>query len=99
MSLAGGKFPAWSGDGRELFYMTLDDRLMGVPVEMRPAFSIGEEREILPARYYNGVGTTGRPYDVSPDGRRFLVIKEQARAQEMVVVLNWIEEVKRMVGR
>jgi hypothetical protein len=47
-------------------------------------------------------GGTGRTYDVSPDGRRFLVLKLAASAPSdvstrLVVVQNWTEELKRLV--
>ncbi len=35
--------------------------------------------------------------DISPDGERFLVIKEGAAAAEFVIVVNWFEELKRLV--
>src|SRR5262245_33075897 len=47
----------------------------------------------------------GRTYDVSPDGRRFLMIKNSAASDpsappdSMVVVINWTEELKRLVPR
>ena len=47
------------------------------------------------ARYYTG--PLGRPYDVSPDGQRFLMIKNNTgtdQAPSMVVVVNWLEELK-----
>ena len=45
-------------------------------------------------RYF--IGPAGRPYDVSPDGQRFLMIKAAGgeQAPSMVVVLNWLEELK-----
>ena len=61
--------------------------------------SAGDPVKVLNTRYY--AGATGRGYDVSPDGQRFLMIKENApeptagaRAPSVVVILNWSEESK-----
>ena len=55
----------------------------------------------IPHWQYLGLNAPGgRPYDVSLDGQRFLVIKEggtEGRAAEIVVVENWLEELKRLV--
>ena len=62
--------------------------------------------ELFDAQAYlvgpRAVGAPGRTYDISPDGQRFLMVKEsrseQAAAQrEIVVVQNWREELKRLV--
>ena len=68
-----------------------------VPIQTTPTFSAGTATTLFETRYVSGVsGATGRAYDVSPDGQRFLMIKEAAAAQArtMVVVLNWLEELK-----
>ena len=49
--------------------------------------------------YATGAPSEGRNYDVSADGKRFLMVKEsatQAAAPQIVVVLNWSEELKRL---
>ena len=43
---------------------------------------------------YMGVG---RNYDVSPDGERFLMIKESDDNAELILVQNWVDELKRLV--
>jgi serine/threonine-protein kinase len=98
VSTGGGSQPVWSRDGRELFYLDGDGVLTGVPV--RPtaaAFSSGNPARLLERAYF--FGATGRNYDVSSDGRRFLMIKEReadpATASDLVVVENWFGELKR----
>ena len=74
---------------------------MRVPVEARSAvWSAGTPVALLQRRYYTG--SQGRTYDVSPDGRRFLMIKEAGADQgdaapQIIVVQNWHEELKRLV--
>jgi hypothetical protein len=70
-------------------------------VRMEPGLSW---RSSTPARILQGqynYGGTGRTYDILPDGRRFLMIKQvggnEAAPQSLVVVQNWHEELKRLV--
>ena len=105
VSTAGGRRPLWARDGQELFYQAPSigptSTLMRVPVEARgTVWSAGTPVALFQGRYFTG--TQGRAYDVSPDGRRFLMIKEagddrgDARPQ-IIVVQNWTEELKRLV--
>jgi serine/threonine-protein kinase len=99
VSTSGGRHPAWSRNGRELFYLDLEGFLPTVDVDTTAGFRATAPRTILERRYFEPIGV--RSCDVSPDGRRFLMIKaaggpEGARAQ-IVVVLNWFEELKRRV--
>ena len=83
---------------------------MAAPVEtggqaLGAPFSSGTPVILFQAQYYSGSGAfLGRTYDVSPDGRHFLMIKESSGAADqtatptqIVVVQNWVEELKRLV--
>ena len=103
----GGTRPAWARNGRELFFLDGDGRLTSVPVQATATtFRPGAATKILNTRYYAGFSRRGqdlRAYDVSRDGQRFLMIKDEAGTGEtgasasMVVVVNWQEELKRLV--
>jgi Tol biopolymer transport system component len=69
VSTAGGGLPAWRRDGKELFYVSLDNRMMAVPVEAGPNFHAGAPAPLFPIRSSLG----GVSYDVSADGQRFIV--------------------------
>jgi eukaryotic-like serine/threonine-protein kinase len=101
VSSNGGTFPGWSRDGRELFYVATDGRLVSVSVETEPSFIAGKISQVVKPGFWPGTGTSGRPYDVSPDGKRFLMIKPfddaASSATRIVVVQNWFEELKRLV--
>jgi serine/threonine-protein kinase len=98
-----GYQPLWSPDGRELFFLNEGGRLMAVTVQTTPTFSASTPRMVFDRAYvWNVVGLSARTYDISPDGRRFLMIKDaesatRDSAPQMVVVLNWHEELKRLV--
>ena len=92
-----GEDPLWGPDGRELFYLT-SEAAMVVPVETGEAFQRGApERLFSMDPYHQGNGTN---WDVSPHGQRFLMVKRNnaaAEASEIVVVMNWFEELTRLV--
>ncbi len=99
VSTGGGTRPLWARSGRELFYLAPDGKLMAVPIRPGPGFTRGNAAVVVDRAYFAGVGL-GRSYDVSPDGTRFLMIKDAAAATaatQLVVVLNFFEELKRLV--
>jgi serine/threonine-protein kinase len=106
VSNAGGVQPLWARSGLELFYVTPDGALIAVPVEPRGAtWSAGSAARLVEGRYYTGaaVNQPSLQYDVSPDGKRFLMIKEgdstdqTSAPPQVIVVQHWTEELKRLV--
>jgi Tol biopolymer transport system component len=102
ISTAGGTRPAWARNGRELFYLDASNTLTAVPVQTSGStFSAGKPAKVFDAKYAEPYPP--RYYDVSPDGQRFLMIKDNAAGDpnatpaSMVVVLNWSEELKARV--
>jgi serine/threonine-protein kinase len=103
ISTGGGIQPLWARNGRELFYRH-GNSLLSVPVETTTTFRAGTPTTVFEGPYFSPpVGLAGRTYDVSRDGQRFLMIKDapagdpNAAAATIVVVLNWTEELKRLV--
>jgi serine/threonine-protein kinase len=95
ISTAGGEEPRWSRDGRELFYRG-GSKWYVVDVTLGPEFRAGTPRVLFEGSYVN---VPGWSYDVSPDGKRFLVIEgvEQKKAlTELVVITNWFNELRRL---
>ena len=78
----------------ELFYIDLEGYLMAVPVQTRSGFASGAPKRVFHARYHS-LDELGRSYDVSLDGRRFLMIKGSGDQATMVVVLNWFEDLRK----
>jgi serine/threonine-protein kinase len=101
ISTNGGMQPVWVRGERELLYRERDGAVMSVPVEFEPTFLPGTPTRLIEGLYYSG--GPGRSYDVSPDGRRLLMITRgdesggTSQAPTIVVVQNWFEELMRLV--
>jgi serine/threonine-protein kinase len=109
MSTGGGSLPVWSPDGRELFYRS-GDTIMTLTVKTKPTFSAGKPEPL--ARKITDWETVASGlslynlWDISPDGKRFLVIRSAESAAsasgaatpaKINIVLNWFEELKQRV--
>jgi serine/threonine-protein kinase len=104
ISTDGGSRPAFSRRGDELFYLDRNGFLTAVPFTTKGTTLVpGAPKTILRTAYLAGSSALGldlRAYDVSPDGKRFLMIKDDAssdqsaNAPEMVVVLNLASELR-----
>ena len=101
VSPTGGREPAWSRNGRELFYLDGEGALVTIPIQTQPVFSAGKPTTLFDAPYFPVTGT--RRYEVTADGQRFLFIKDNAdqaavsATPSLVVIQNWQEELKRLV--
>ena len=98
VSTQGGTQPVWSSNGQELFYRD-GNKMMAVEVEaITDAAPVLSEPELLFEDSYSyGAGITIPNYDVSADGQRFLMIKEDAGVNHLNLVLNWTKELERLV--
>ena len=101
LSTAGGGLPLWARNSDELFYVDPNGALMSVRVHRGTTWSASVPRKVLEPRYFLQVGGS-RNYDVSPDGKRFLMIKSAeapsaSPSQTLVVVQNWFDELERLV--
>ncbi len=106
ISARGGTQPVWARNGRELFYTVPDStatvdfsRMMVVDVTTAPTFTAG-----IPKPLESVVRLTNpiRGYDVTADGKRFITVRDNERSPEpppahMIVVQNWLEELKLLV--
>jgi serine/threonine-protein kinase len=100
ISTGGGTRPSWNSNGRELFYYIVPGTLMAVRIEPGSNFQAGSPVVVFEGAY--PAPLAGRQYSVSPDGRRFLMIKNAAPGAnapppQIIVVQNWFEELKRRV--
>jgi eukaryotic-like serine/threonine-protein kinase len=90
VSSGGGILPKWSRDGKELFYITGD---AVVAVAIRPDGSFGAPRKLFDRSNFL-LNYRFQTYDVSPDGKRFLMIQRDPSSvpHQLNVILNWSDE-------
>jgi hypothetical protein len=97
ISLNGGKYPLWRGDGSDIIYLAPDGKLMSVPIRFsKDSVEAGSPQPLFDA----GLPTlvfSRYPYDVSSDGQRFLMLNT-ARGRSpgsLTLILNWTGLLKR----
>ena len=94
----GGIEPVWAHSGRELFYRNGANELVAAEVVATPRFTVGTQRVLFSLVDYQ-TDDPHTPYAVSSDDQRFMMIRRAGAAQgELILVLNWFEELKEKVG-
>jgi eukaryotic-like serine/threonine-protein kinase len=90
ISIGGGNQPRWRVDGKELYYLSPDRKLMAVEITAKAEFQAGVAKLLFQAPLGFGLGSEGQ-WDVAPDGKRFLFPSptDQLSAAPFTVVLNW----------
>ena len=101
VSVNGGMHPQWNGRGDELFYKEAD-ALMVVKVNTRTEFEAGVpqklfDRDEVSIRLFDDQYPLNSVYDVNPDGQKFVMFESLEEEANLIVVLNWFEELKRLV--
>ena len=98
ISTAGGDQPRWRGDAKELYYLAADGKMTAVPLKItagpKPLFEPGAPVPLFDSHILNSVATNSVfQYDVTADGKRFLVVSTaQANGSSSAplnVVVNW----------
>jgi serine/threonine-protein kinase len=92
ITTGGGFFPRWSRDGRELFFWT-GEALGVVAVESGAEFRHGNVRELFKVSF--AVLAPTAPYDVAPDGQRFVFVRDEGRQPgpaQFNFVQGWLQE-------
>jgi serine/threonine protein kinase/Tol biopolymer transport system component len=95
ISTEGGTQPLWNPNGREIFYRN-GDKMMAVAVATTPDIKLSTPRALFEQRYAFGAGITIANYDVAADGQRFIMVRDEAGAARLNVVLNWLSELGRV---
>ncbi|HEX4948988.1 MAG TPA: protein kinase [Blastocatellia bacterium] len=95
LSTNGGLIPYWRRDGRELYYVSTEGKLMVVEITPDAELKTGPPKELFTPRGYRV--SANRGYTVTGDGQRFLFVTsaEEAALPPFTVVLNWMAEVNK----
>ena len=94
VSRNGGTEPRWRGDGKELFFLASDNKLMAVTVNAKESsLEIGNAQPLFETR---PATTPGTHYDVTRDGKRFLIdMAGEGSSTPITLVVNWTADLKR----
>ena len=104
ISTNGGIHPLWAHNGHELFYISLgnDPSVMAVEVETDPSFIKYNPKRLFPCNSYS-IRPDSNPWDIYPDGKRFLMLKlpgtssvTKDAVDRIILVTNWFEELKEL---
>jgi eukaryotic-like serine/threonine-protein kinase len=89
ISIEGGSHPKWRRDGRELFYLSADRKLMSVEIGASPVLKAGQPRQLFQTRVQMADFLVS--YAVAANGQRFLVNTpaEEAESGPITVIANW----------
>jgi hypothetical protein len=104
ISNGGGEFPVWSRDGRELFFETLDNRIMVAACAARGELFQASKPRAWSEERFTPVFFASQNFDVLPDGKRAVVISptksadgENSQSHEVTFMLNMFDELNRKV--
>ena len=96
ISSNGGAQPRWNRNGKEIFYVSLDSKMMAAPVRLSPdgqSLETGTPVALFPVRIAGGPlpGRNKQQYAVSSDGQRFLVnlAVDEGAASPITLIYNW----------
>jgi len=100
VSLRGGTEPLWAHSGRELFYRGGAGDMVAAQIATQPTFSVGRQTVLFAGGAFR-VDNSHRGYDVSPDDRRFLMVRERGGGERtnLILVDGWFRELVAKVGR
>ena len=99
VSRGGGTQPAWSADGRQIYYISPERKMVSVPVAPGTSFDAGMPVSLFDAhvRHISAVSVPFRQYAVTRDGSKFLlnrVVGEEG-TRPMTLVQNWSSQLER----
>jgi len=98
VSRGGGEEPRWRRDGKELFYLSAEGKMMAVTVKTGTSFEAGPPVELFQTRTRQRISTTDVfSYSLTGDGQRFLINTkvDEPNAAPLSIILNWASEMER----
>ena len=96
VSLDGGAEPLWAVNGRELFYRN-GTKMMAAAITLHPTFTVGARRALFEGNYLSE--PVYRSYDVTRDGRGFVMVRSPKPPADLIVVLNWFDQLRGQARR
>jgi hypothetical protein len=100
VSSVGGSYPLWARTGHELFFIAGDGMMMATPIRTRSSFAYDRAAPLFQTRAY--YAAVARNYDASPDGKRFVMVKETfypGGRPSLIVVAHWDAQMRAKMGQ
>lgn len=94
----GGGEPRWRRDGKELFYLSAEGKMMAVPVKTGVSFEAGSPVTLFQTRMRQPISAQDFfSYDVTADGQKFLINTkvDEPNAAPLSIILNWASELEK----
>ncbi len=94
----GGGEPRWRRDGKELFYLSPEGKMMAVPVRLGTSFEAGSPLVLFQTHLRQPISAQDVfSYDVTGDGQKFLVNTkvDEPNAAPLSIILNWASEMEK----
>jgi len=102
VSVGGGGMPLWSRDGGRIFYVNAAREMVEARISTTPSFAVRDRESLFAIGRDLRIGQSGNYtlYDITPDDERFVMLRREEReTEELILVLNWFEELKERVPR
>ena len=102
VSTGGGVLPKWSRNGKELFYRTVDRKIMAVTYTASGESFHGDKPQLWSPGQFTDRGAANYSFDVHPDGKRFAVLRapgtdQNAAMNKVSFVFNFFDELRSKV--
>jgi serine/threonine-protein kinase len=94
VSLDGANSPLWAPDGKTL-YFTVRDQLYAATLAPGATMGVTSRRQVSVAPFIAAGATRRPPYSIAPDGKRFVTLARSAGESKIVVITNWLAELRR----
>ena len=98
VSTGGGQEPRWRNDGKELFFLSRDSKMMAVPVSTGTSFESGSPLALFQTHRRQPISSQDiLSYDVSADGQKFLIATrvDESAVAPLSVLLNWTSAIEK----
>ena len=98
VSTAGGVYPVWRPDGKELYFLNPAGAMMAAPIVVTGAtIAPGAPVVLFPTRIYGGGvdSVQGRQYDISSDGRFLINTEPDSATAPITLIQNWTPDAKK----
>jgi serine/threonine-protein kinase len=92
VSTGGGGEPLWAENGRRLFYRS-QSRVMAATIATQPSLQVTGRELVFEGQFASDLWHPN--YDVTGDGQTFIMVRPVEENRQLVMVVNWIEELRR----